>query len=208
MAGGTILRHASRENLASEPDFARLVSLACHDLRTPLATVHGFARTLLRQDALGEREHRFVEMIDAATRQMVGILDDLARAARIEAGRFETSDGEADTLALAESAREAVGEERVGVAGAGGRVRVDAAAAGRSLAALAECALRHGGLQRVEIAADAGSLELAPITAGAAPIVLGDDLRDLGAAVAARTIRALGGSLELQGERLVVRLPG
>ena len=26
--------------------FARLVSLACHDLRTPLATVHGFATTL------------------------------------------------------------------------------------------------------------------------------------------------------------------
>ena len=35
-------------------DFPRLVSLACHDLRTPLATVFGFARTLVRMEGLGE----------------------------------------------------------------------------------------------------------------------------------------------------------
>ena len=34
--------------MTDDPDFARLVSLACHDLRTPLATVHGFATTLSR----------------------------------------------------------------------------------------------------------------------------------------------------------------
>jgi len=28
--------------------FARLVSLACHDVRTPLATVNGFVKTLER----------------------------------------------------------------------------------------------------------------------------------------------------------------
>ena len=33
----------------SDTSFARLVSLAVHDVRTPLATVHGFARTLTRQ---------------------------------------------------------------------------------------------------------------------------------------------------------------
>jgi signal transduction histidine kinase len=32
-----------------DTEFARLVSLACHDVRTPLATVHGFVRTLERQ---------------------------------------------------------------------------------------------------------------------------------------------------------------
>src|SRR5437870_1213253 len=43
---------------APMPDnrFPRLVSLACHDLRTPLATVYGFARTRTRVRALaGER---------------------------------------------------------------------------------------------------------------------------------------------------------
>ena len=34
--------------MTEDSEFARLVSLACHDLRTPLATVNGFARTLTR----------------------------------------------------------------------------------------------------------------------------------------------------------------
>jgi hypothetical protein len=37
-------------------------------------------------------------------------------------------------------------------------------------------------------------------------VILGENLRDLGAAVALRAIRALGGSVELAGVRLLVRL--
>jgi hypothetical protein len=37
--------------------------------------------------------------------------------------------------------------------------------------------------------------------------VLGEDLRDLGAAVAVRVVHALGGSIELDGETLTVKLP-
>jgi hypothetical protein len=39
------------------------------------------------------------------------------------------------------------------------------------------------------------------------PIIIGDDLRDLGAAAARRLVEATGGSLDLDGERLLVRLP-
>jgi len=49
--------------------FPRLVSLACHDLRTPLATVNGFAKTLTRGGTLGEREAHFVDLIEAAADQ-------------------------------------------------------------------------------------------------------------------------------------------
>jgi hypothetical protein len=38
-------------------------------------------------------------------------------------------------------------------------------------------------------------------------ILLAEDLRDLGAATARIVVEALGGSLELDGERLVVSLP-
>jgi hypothetical protein len=44
------------------------------------------------------------------------------------------------------------------------------------------------------------------VTANAAPVVLGEDLRDLGAAIAVRQLRAQGGSLALEGERLIVTL--
>jgi hypothetical protein len=50
-------------------------------------------------------------------------------------------------------------------------------------------------------------VEIAPIPAAAAPIVLAEDLKDLGAAAARSVTEAIGGSLELDGERLLVRLP-
>ena len=37
--------------------------------------------------------------------------------------------------------------------------------------------------------------------------MLAEDLKDLGAATARRVIEAIGGSLALDGERLLVRLP-
>src|ERR1700739_42664 len=83
--------------------FARLVALACHDLRTPLATVNGFAKTLTGAGTLGEREGRFVGLIDAAAEQRAAQLDLLGLAARIETGRYEPALVEADTLALAGS---------------------------------------------------------------------------------------------------------
>ena len=57
--------------------FPRIVSLACHDLRTPLATVYGFARTLTRSGELDERSARFMGMIEEASEQMTQLLDEL-----------------------------------------------------------------------------------------------------------------------------------
>ena len=84
--------------MAEETDFARLVSLACHDLRTPLATVHGFATTLERGGGLEPPADRYVEMINAASAQIAELIDELSLAARIESGRYDPSRREADTL--------------------------------------------------------------------------------------------------------------
>jgi hypothetical protein len=46
-----------------------------------------------------------------------------------------------------------------------------------------------------------------PVTASAAPIVLGEEQRDLGAAVAVMLLRSLGGKVALDGEQLIVTLP-
>jgi hypothetical protein len=138
---------------------------------------------------------------------MVELLDELGLAARIEAGRYQPTLREANTLELARSAAAKLGEDRVRVAGAGGIVHVDVQATERAVAALTRCALRHGGVELVDVGAAGSELTVAPITPGSAPVVLGEDLRDLGAAVAVKLVDALGGSVAVEDETLRVRLP-
>ena len=194
--------------VAEDSQFARLVMLACHDLRTPLATVHGFASTLTRMEDFEEPATRYLAMIETASQQIAELVDELSLGARIEAGRYDPPLQEADTLELASAAAARLGEERVEVKGEGARVSVDREATERALAALAQCALRHGGLDEVRLTVRGEELELSPITPASAPVVLGQDLRDLGAAVAVRLLEALGGSVALEGETLRLRLTG
>src|SRR4051812_16113751 len=121
--------------------FAQLVSLACHDLRTPLATVNGFAKTLTRTSALAEREAHFVDLIEAAADQMTGLLDLLGLAARIEATRFEPAIAEADTLDLATSE-----DQRIATEGRGETIETDATVVHRSLESFGRAAAMHGGV--------------------------------------------------------------
>jgi signal transduction histidine kinase len=192
--------------VTQDDDFARLVMLACHDLRTPLATVHGFAQTLARLGELEDPAPRYLEMINAASGQMADLLDELSLAGRIEAGRYEPVRRKLDTLELARSAAATLGKERVEVSGEGAAVEVDADATKRAVAALSRCALRHGGLEQVQLAVRGEQLALSPVTPASAPVLLGEDLRDLGAAVAVRLLSAQGGSVGLDGETLYVQL--
>ncbi len=182
-----------------DADFPRLVSLACHDLRTPLATVQGFSKTLVRQGGLDERTERWLGLIDEGSDEIVHLLDLLSLAARIEGGRYDPVTQEVDSLQLAQKAVP-------DATGTGAAVTVDADAVVRALAGLARAAARHGGVE-VALTVDGTRLALEPVVAQAAPIVLGEDMRDLGAAVAIRLVRALGGSVELEGERLWIVLP-
>src|SRR5213592_1293656 len=128
----------------SDDSFPRLVSLAAHDLRTPLATIHGFAQTLVRMGDLGEPKQRYLEMIDAAALQLAELLDELGVAARIEGGRYDPNLQPADTRELASGAAEQLGHERVLVEGDGASVQVDREAMQRGVSALVQAALRHG----------------------------------------------------------------
>jgi signal transduction histidine kinase len=191
----------------SDASFPRLVSLAAHDLRTPLATIHGFAQTLVRMGDLGEPKQRYLEMIDSAALQLAELLDELGVAARIEGGRYEPALQPADTLELARGAAEQLGEERVVVSGPGAEVRVDPEATQRGISALAQAALRHGGLEQIELRVDGATLAISPVTPSSGPVLLGQELRDLGAAVAVIVIGAVGGSVALDGDTLTVKLP-
>lgn len=189
----------------ADPSFPRLVSLAAHDLRTPLATISGFAQTLARMEDLGEPKDRYVGMIREAARQLAELLDELGLAARIEERRYEPNLQPVNTVELARGAVAELGEDRVVVLGEGQEVVVDIDAARRGVAALAQAALRHGGLEQVDVRVSGATLAISPVTASSGLVLIGEELRDLGAAVAVRLVRALGGSVELEGDSLVVR---
>ena len=190
--------------MSDEASFAQLVSLASHDLRTPLATVHGFAKTLERSAELAPPADRYVEMIGAASTEMAELLDTLSVAARIESGRYDPAIRSIDTLELAQHAQERL--DGVGVRGEGTTIETDVEAVDRAVTSLVRCALRHGGLDEVVVVVDGVEIAVSPITPASAPVVLGDDLRDLRAAVAVRVIRALGGDVRVDDETLVARL--
>ena len=182
-------------------EFPRVVSLACHDLRTPLATIYGFARTLTRGEDLDERTARFLGMIEEASEQMTELLDELGAAARIEGGRWEPVLRQADTLELART-----DDERVAAEGTGEAIETEVEAVERALRAFAIAAARYGPAEKVTWQVAGRELRLSPITAEAAPVLLGDEVRDLGSLVARLVIEELGGSVELAGDSLLVRL--
>ncbi len=182
--------------------FPRLVSLACHDLRTPLATVYGFARTLGRSSELDERSGRFVAMIAEASEQLAHMLDELGTAARIEGERWDPALRDADTLELATST-----DERIGASGNGTTIETEPESVARGLEALALAAVRHGPVPHVDWRVDGRELTLSPVKGDAGNVLTAAaEPRDLGSAVARLVIERLGGSLALAGESLRVRL--
>jgi signal transduction histidine kinase len=187
--------------------FAQLVSLACHDLRTPLATASGFARTLQRLDEIGQPAARYVEMIVAATDQLAALLDLLGAVARIEADRFEPQLRPMGTRELADDAARRIEDGRVVVEGEGTEVGADPQWAAVSLSALAEAARRHGGLERITISVDGPAVSVGPIVSDAGAIAIGEDLRDFAAAVATQVLQKSGADVELDGDSLRVRFP-
>lgn len=192
--------------MTNDRQYAELVSVACHDILTPLATVYGFARTLERAD-LEPPTDRYVEMIGAASQQIDELVDQLRLATRIQLGLYQPTLVESDSLELARSAAERLEEGRVEVKGEGAPVLVDPDPAARALAQLARAAARFGGHDTVTLEVRGPELVIAPLSRPAEPVVLGEELRELAAPAAAMLVRALGGTLEARDESLLIRLP-
>jgi signal transduction histidine kinase len=192
--------------MTNDRRFAELVSVACHDILTPLATVYGFARTL-EQLPLEAPAPRYLEMIGAASAQIDDLVDQLRLVARIEAGKYEPVLAERDSLELAREAAARLEEGRVIVSGRGAPVLVDPEPTARALSQLARAAARFGGHDSVTLEVDGAELRLFPLSRIARPVVLGEEPRELAAPAAALLIAAIGGGLEARDEELVIRLP-
>ena len=94
--------------------------------------------------------------------------------------------------------------------GGGDRSRSTRSRCERAVTALVRCALRHGGLEHVDARRRrARARRSRRSRRRRRRSLLGEDLRDLGAAVAVRVLRALGGDVSVEdGRPRAIRLAG
>ena len=69
---------------------ARLLAMVSHELRAPLASIKGFATTLLRRDVEwdGDAQHEFLEIIDRESDRLTELVDDLFDSSRLILGEY------------------------------------------------------------------------------------------------------------------------
>ena len=84
------------------------LSTAAHELRTPMASIYGFAELLLHRQMKPERQRELIATIHRQSQLLVAIVNELLDLARIEARRGQ--DFEIETLDLAGLVTEIVGD--------------------------------------------------------------------------------------------------
>ncbi|MCK5584290.1 MAG: HAMP domain-containing histidine kinase [Elusimicrobiales bacterium] len=79
----------SNQELAQLNDMkSKFLSMAVHDIRTPLASIRGFGELLIKKK-MGEKEDKYLHHIVSATNQLNRLISDLTDLAMIEAGKLK-----------------------------------------------------------------------------------------------------------------------
>jgi signal transduction histidine kinase len=77
-----------RELVALRETFATFIRITAHEMRTPLQTIHGFARFLTPGLAPAEFEH-YLDHIQQDTDRLMAMVDDLGWRSQLESGALE-----------------------------------------------------------------------------------------------------------------------
>ena len=88
-------------NPANDP-YAQLISLAVHELRTPIGVVSGYLRMLLRdeEEPLTPRQRRMVEDADKSCVRMAALVAELSEIGKLDAGIIRLAAQPVDLTAL------------------------------------------------------------------------------------------------------------
>jgi K+-sensing histidine kinase KdpD len=159
-------------------DLAALLSAVAHDFRTPLATIYGFAKTIERGGALGQRDARFLGLVMEAAQDLDRQLGHLSSIARVVDGRTKPVLADVPTQALVTAAVERAeptsdGRGVQAADGAGGTVRTDIDLAASALALLAEAAVRlEPSTPAAELVPEPDGASVRPVSATLAPLLV------------------------------------
>jgi signal transduction histidine kinase len=188
----------------------RLMSAIAHDLRTPLATIYGFAKTIERGGGLDERQERFLGLIIAAAADMDRMIENVSTIGHIAEARLAVEETPVTTGQLAVAAQEAVPERADGRhvvvrPGAGATVDTDTDRAARAVALVAEAALRlEPSRQEAYLQPDGATIRIGPFSDVLLPGLEAHG-RDVPVETARIVLAHLGATLATEGEELVVR---
>lgn len=179
-----------------EPDYPLLLRSLAHDLRTPLATMYGFAKTIERLGDLDERQVRFLRLIQGAGEDLDRLVGHAAAIGHaLTPGREPEVESFtprllADRVVAALPPRE--DGRRVGVVATdGGAIETDGERASRAIALIADAGLRLDPA-RADVAVE---IDAERVVIDALPPVIARGLLAPGRDVALESAKVLLGSL-------------
>lgn len=110
-------RHEAEQAVRIRDDF---LSIASHELKTPITALHAALQTLERAtrqglggDLVPERVQRLLEIIDLQDKRLIKLVNDLLDVSRISAGRLQLELEEVDLTAIVDDVVERFHEEIV-----------------------------------------------------------------------------------------------
>jgi signal transduction histidine kinase len=196
-----------------ESRFPAQVAVACHDLRTPLATVYGFARTLERLGGLDDRQMRYLGMVVAGAQELTRLIDDLSTLTRLERGTQPIERGRVDLTELIDvvateaAERHAPGRTIYAPNQGRGFADTDHRLAVAALSGLVDGALRlDPHADHLELTADGSSVLLGPLSEDALRLY-GQADRDLRLTAARCTLQVLAAEVVIEPRHLRVAFP-
>jgi two-component system, OmpR family, phosphate regulon sensor histidine kinase PhoR len=88
----TELEQQNTQLRESEQLKSEMIAVASHEVRTPLSSVLGFTKLLLKEDSDAETRRRYLGIVEAQAERLAALLDDFLTLDRLEKGQLGMRD--------------------------------------------------------------------------------------------------------------------